>query len=831
MKAHLLLSIFFSLALSACYNQQTQQQPVDIHVSINQQQVHPQVYFSASFHHPTPKILTWHFGDGFNGQGNNVQHNYLSPGEYTAKLEYEYQGAWVQHDIAVSIPGSYQTLRIQAPSPFMMDSDHNDPNQVFSSNNIHPQAISSPVTLSGILMKKNACQAGNLCQQGDEIDQYQVIIKDGEEIQIEILKGAINFQLLNIDGSTIFNSTQQINSFTVESRILSEGQYTLQFHLADQEMQAQYLLRIHKYTEQMLNYQPGKLIVMWHGQSKPELLDIHDPRLASLNSNDIQQGRQLLFSQKNVKSVSYNYIRKAFSNTNNNEYNTWQWPLEFQQISDLWEPLAMRGFTPADNISIAILDTGLFLQHPNLKNIKTHSGFDFVSDPVNANDGDSWDNNPTDPGDAQLSYHGTHVAGIIAAQAGSPPLSSQWIKGLAWGAQIMPIRVLGINGGTSYDLIQALRYAAGLENDSGTLPEKPADIINLSLGGDQFSAAEQATINAVTNSGVIIVAATGNEGDKQVNYPAGYDQVIAVGALTKNNETASYSNYGHYLDLLAPGGICHEPTCIDGIRSLGASGQIVQGQDQRAPTWRNLAGTSMASAHVSALLALARSHLPALDSLQLKRLLSQQMLNQDMLEPGFDEFSGWGQLNSHKIMQLIDSSPLNTDKLWADKYTLFLEVNESQTLQLTQRGSDSYVDSILEYPSEFLEVERQDNKISIKLLKAIIEHKTIQLKYNQHTLLSLNVYPVSQVKNKQYQEHLYLNLVDSKDSKPLGRASLEANSWLGYIESEHTKNRLQASSDIDYDGVYCEPGEFCAIDQGSNSKKGAITLQGQLLNH
>jgi serine protease len=92
----------------------------------------------------------------------------------------------------------------------------------------------------------------------------------------------------------------------------------------------------------------------------------------------------------------------------------------------------------------------------------------------------------------------------------------------------MPLRALGVDGGSSFDVIQAVRYAAGLSNDSGTLPARPADIINLSLGSSFFSQSEQSVYDQVRARGIIVIASAGNESTSAPSYPAGYDGVVSV---------------------------------------------------------------------------------------------------------------------------------------------------------------------------------------------------------------------------------------------------------------------------------------------------------------
>ncbi len=839
MKALLAISIICPL-IAGCYESTLPHSSTQVEVSVSlDNKTNPfDALFSVQFPHTRPDTLKWNFGDGFQAQGDSLEHNYSSPGMYQAYLEYEYQGDTFKKDVEVFIPGEHQEIQISSLHSFSMDSDHNDPNQPFLSNDINPQAIISPSTVSGILMTKNTCQAGRLCMQEDIIDRYEFNLNYNDEIQLNIIKGAINYSLTKNDESIIMQQTEQTQNITINPRDLGVGRYQLAITLSQQQAKAQYLIRLKQSTiKQERNYQPGKLIVMWHNRPVPELVDISDPRLESIKTNNLYEARKLFSQKSQVLNVSFNYYRFSQGSINPyDSFNLFQWPLVFQNINTLWSPITSRGLVPADNVTVAVLDTGIFSSHPNLQGLKTHSGYDFISDPVNAADGDGWDNDPQDPGDALQSFHGTHITGIIAAQ----PTTAQHdtslndtpnITGLAWGASIMPLRVLGINGGTSYDLIQALRYAAGLENQSGQLPIQPADVINLSLGGQQFSAAEQATIDEVINSGAIVVAAAGNQARPQVNFPAGYQNVIAVGALNKKGFKTNYSNYGPYLDVLAPGGECTDNHCSSGILSLGAKGTIQSNIDQRQAKWHNLAGTSMATAHVSALLAILRSHLPALDSENLKLLLTQNLINTDLQIDGHDNNTGWGQLSSRKIMELIDSSELSHAQVWATQKEFFLDKNEIISIQLTFRGEQAINPLQISYDQSQLKVSLHGKMLQVQAKTELLEPQTLKLSSNQNHELQLIIHNKATHNNSNFTQHLYLSKRNKKNNAPPTRASKQGDTWQANLSPIQPGEIIYASSDVDYDGVYCEPGEFCAILDSSAPNPSTLKISGDILKH
>jgi serine protease len=257
-------------------------------------------------------------------------------------------------------------------------------------------------------------------------------------------------------------------------------------------------------------------------------------------------------------------------------------------------------------VIVAVVDTGVFLSHPDLA-ANLIPGYDFVSSTSISNDGDGIDNNPDDPGDnlnpGFSSYHGTHVAGTIAAVSDN----NSGVAGVAQTIRLMPVRVLGLGGGTSYDVTQGILYAAGLANDSGTIPAQPADIVNLSLGGPGFSGAQQNAVTAARNAGVTVIAAAGNQGSSQAFFPAGYQGVISVSAVGFDKSLAPYSNYGSSIDVTAPGGDTSVDRNGDGYIDGVLSTMADDSSGVRQPIYRFYQGTSMASPHVAGVVALMKS--------------------------------------------------------------------------------------------------------------------------------------------------------------------------------------------------------------------------------
>lgn len=250
------------------------------------------------------------------------------------------------------------------------------------------------------------------------------------------------------------------------------------------------------------------------------------------------------------------------------------------------------------NVIIAVIDTG-YRPHEDLDS-SILPGYDFISNVATANDGDGRDDDAVDPGDwtpsRDSSWHGTHVAGTIAAETNN----AQGVAGVAFDAKILPVRVLGVGGGALSDIADAMRWAAGLSVPGVPANVNPAQVLNMSLGGSGVcSQTYQDAVNAVRTQNATIVVAAGNSTSDALNFrPANCVGVITVAATDRSGGRASYSNFGAVVDVAAPGG---ETTILtDGVLSTHNNGPTTPGID----TYGFNAGTSMAAPHVSGAVAL-----------------------------------------------------------------------------------------------------------------------------------------------------------------------------------------------------------------------------------
>ncbi len=376
-----------------------------------------------------------------------------------------------------------------------------------------------------------------------------------------------------------------------------------------------------------------------------------------------------------ITHVQPNHLRSSFAVPNDPLYCE-QWDMTRAGFESAW------GVEPGDPArTVAVLDTGIRFEHPDLAG-RLAPGFDFVGDTWNAGDGNGIDANPTDPF-LSVGTHGTHVAGTVAAAAGNG-------IGVAGGAllgRVMPIRVLGVLGGTDFDIAQGVLYAAGLQNASGTLPGARAEVINMSLGGPAYPEILHQAVRAAVAAGVVVVAAAGNSASTVPMYPAALPEVVAVSATDALDERTYYSSYGTHIDLAAPGGDKTKDTNGDGVPD-GITSTIVD--PVVGATYAQKTGTSMAAPHVAAAAYLVRSVAPGLAPLEVEAFLAAGA--EDLGAAGPDQEYGFGRLDAGRAVSMaagLDVGP--TAPFCLPQGLSFPEEVEVQQVAVINRGGDGAI--------------------------------------------------------------------------------------------------------------------------------------------
>ena len=300
------------------------------------------------------------------------------------------------------------------------------------------------------------------------------------------------------------------------------------------------------------------------------------------------------------------YIYRALTVPDDPYYSTYQWNMPQINAESGWDIT-----TGSSGVTIAILDTGVDVSHPDLSS-KVVSGYDFVNG----------DRLPLDD-----EGHGTHVAGIAAAIGNN----SEGVAGISWGANIMPVKVLGSSGsGSLSDVSSGITWAA----DHG------AQIINMSLGSSSASSTLEDAINYAYGKGVLLVAAAGNECDSgnPTMYPAAYDHVLAVGATGDSDEHADYSSTGSYVDVVAPGG---NPS--DSYDSNPNHWIVSTYWRDSGYSYAQVAGTSQAAPHVAGLAALILSVNSSLSNDEVEQIIETTAV--DLGTAGRDNTFGYGRID------------------------------------------------------------------------------------------------------------------------------------------------------------------------------------------
>lgn len=337
------------------------------------------------------------------------------------------------------------------------------------------------------------------------------------------------------------------------------------------------------------------------------------PQFKTTRVPDVAAAKRLVadaLGQRNVVGVEMNRVIRHATGVPNDPLFRDQWQLDSRHFnfSEILRVTARDTVRPA----VAIVDTGVHGNHPDLR-ASMASSYDAIqrcsilgcsSTPHVISPGTS----AQDP-----CGHGTHVAGIVGARVHN----RAGIAGMGKRVYIRSVRVLDAScSGYTADIVRGLRWAAD-----------HAHIINMSYEGTQRSPAEAAEIDYALSRGRILVAAAGNSGNYQVNFPAGYSGVLGVGSVNSAWRWSSFSSYGPAVDVMAPG---------ENILSTVPSS-----------SYQRMNGTSMAAPHVAALAALSMAHCRSSPARTTSRILTTA----SHYSSGRSTYTGWGVINPLKLLR------------------------------------------------------------------------------------------------------------------------------------------------------------------------------------
>ncbi|ARF14955.1 S8 family peptidase [Sporosarcina ureae] len=288
---------------------------------------------------------------------------------------------------------------------------------------------------------------------------------------------------------------------------------------------------------------------------------------------------------------------------------------------------------------VAVIDSGIDLQHEDLQGRIQPGGYNFYADNSNVQD---------------VNGHGTAVAGVVAAKAGN----DLGIVGIAgtYETKILPLKISHLNGLSKVsDSIKAIDYAI----------QKQVDVINMSYGSSMSSQMEEKAIQRAVESGITVVSSAGNDATKgnSIMFPASYPSVISVGATERDNQRASFSNYNSHVSLVAPGAAIYTTTL--------------------ANSYKSVSGTSFSGPMVAGAATLVKSLKPEATPAEIRQLL--EMTATDLGAPGKDIHFGAGVVNLEKLSHALpaSSTPIPPKEFTGDFPELKVQTNKVFRIKFT----------------------------------------------------------------------------------------------------------------------------------------------------
>jgi serine protease len=307
---------------------------------------------------------------------------------------------------------------------------------------------------------------------------------------------------------------------------------------------------------------------------------------------------QLEYAEKVPLYKAYYTPNDLGSNTTSGQYGLYK-----VNAQNAWD--VARG---SHSTVVAIVDNAEDINH-----------VDLISNVVSAWDVSDNDNDPSPPASSGSWVHGTHTSGTACASTNN----STGVASIGFGCGLMAVKTTPNtgDGGFIYNGFEGISWAVS----------NGANVISCSWGGSPYSTTDQNVITDAYNNNVLVVASAGNNGNSDIQYPAGYDHVLSVVATDINDEKASFSSYGSWVDVCAPG--------VSILSTLPGN------------NYGYLNGTSMAAPLVAGLCGLVRSVNPSLSVDQLVNVIESTCDNIDALNPGYGGLLGNGRINAYNAVE------------------------------------------------------------------------------------------------------------------------------------------------------------------------------------
>lgn len=835
---------------------------------------------------PQGEIIAYHwdFGDGHRASGAVLDHRFHEPGEYEVVLT-------VDNSSGVSATATEQITVLSANATFSIsgtitslpytdtDGTLNDPAADYFNNSGHTtnhvQPLGNPVLLNGFVTAAPTGRINDVYRfDANVADYYQVDLEEGQFVSLQIVNyvaADLDLALLEADSLEFVASSFGVGEF--ESVQAPEaGRYYVAVHA--HEGTSKYLLNVgrssfvsgseaaghgidfeldqaivtfkeqgalvgqssvHRAQMQLSHQQEGRAALVHLNPLNPQTRSVlrmnmesdferfvaeHNPRSAEKIAT--LRAIKTLRQQGDVASAEPNYRLQNLLTPSDPGYR-YQWHYPVINLPQAWD------ITVGDpSVVVAVIDTGVFLDHPDLQGQLTDDGFNFISSSEISGGGDGIGPSPDDPGNSarigSSAWHGTHVAGIIGAAMNN----NEGGTGVAPSSRVMPLRALGESGGTAYDVLQSVRYAAGFENDSGLLPQKRADIINLSLGGSGFSQFAQSLYRQVHDAGIFVVAAAGNSNSGEPMYPASYDGVISVSATDFDGNRAPYSNRGPYVDVAAPGGNLAADANNDGYSDGVLSSVATIEQGQRVGNYALYQGTSMAAPHVAGVLALMKAVYPELTPDEFSSLLASGAITSVEEGTGRDDLFGYGLIDAYLAVSAAQALAEGgtTAAVVASPSTLsFDDMTSRAELTLRAVGSGEISVANVTASDSWLEIVPVDTgpagmgRYQINIDRTNLPNGnyrgTLEFTTHQRSPLQVRVdMRVGELEKVGNAGFLYVLLVDAETDDPVAMHAQSANDGQYSYSFQNIpigRYYLAAGSDIDNDGYICDDGESCGF--------------------